>query len=79
MQDDQAGILIDDLNVVITTNYQVGDEIGNVVGTLTEFGACCSSFPRRILDRRWHGKSHPAILITIVQFINSFDTYESRL
>jgi len=80
VQDDQAGILIDDLNGVITTNYQVGDEIGNVVGTLTEFGGMLQLVPAQDFGQAVSTENPiQPILITIDQFINSFDTYESRL
>jgi len=80
VQDDQAGILIDDLNGVITTNYQVGDEIGNVVGTLTEFGGMLQLVPAQDFGQAV-STSNPVlpVSITIDQFINSFETYESRL
>jgi len=80
VQDDQAGILIDDLNGVITTNYQVGDEIGNVVGTLTEFGGMLQLVPAQDFGQAI-STDNPVVPvpITIDQFINSFEAYESRL
>ncbi|HNQ44550.1 MAG TPA: chitobiase/beta-hexosaminidase C-terminal domain-containing protein, partial [Candidatus Cloacimonadota bacterium] len=80
LQDDQAGILIDDLAGVITTDYNVGDEIGNVVGTLTEFGGMLQLVPAQDFGQAV-STDNPVvpIPITIDQFINSFESYESRL
>lgn len=80
IQDSGAGILIDDLNDVISSAYQATDGISNLVGTLTEFGGMMQLIP--VLDPgppSSIGNQITPIVLTLVQFNAGFETYESRL
>jgi len=80
VQDSTAGILIDDNNGIITTEYQIGDGITNLTGTLTEFGGMLELVP--VTDPgapSSTGNTIAPIDIDIVQFLDDFETYESRL
>ncbi len=45
VQDATAGILIDDNAGIITTSYAVGDEVANVIGTLTNYNGLLEFAP----------------------------------
>lgn len=80
VQDATAGILIDDNNGIITTEYQIGDGITNLTGTLTEFGGMLELVP--FVDPgvpSSTGNTITPIDIDLVQFLDDFETYESRL
>jgi hypothetical protein len=82
IQDGTAGILIDDYNGLITTPYNVGDGITNIIGTLLlytnngmlEFipaadpGAASST-----------GNAIVPIVVSAADFQANFETYESRV
>jgi hypothetical protein len=79
-QDGGAGILIDDPSGVITTAYQAGDGMENLVGTLTEYGGMLELTPA--LDPGAPSSTQNNIVpieITLAQFNSGFETYESRL
>jgi hypothetical protein len=79
-QDSTAGILIDDNSGVITSTYQIGDGMANLTGTLTEFGGMLEFVP--VLDPgapNSTGNTITPIPITLQQFNDSFENYESRL
>ena len=80
VQDSTAGILIDDNNGIITTVYQIGDGINHLMGTLTEFGGMLELVP--VVDPGTPsstGNTITPIDIDILQFLDDFETYESRL
>ena len=80
VQDDSAGILIDDPNGIITTVYSIGDGITNLIGTLTEYGGMLELVP--VTDPGPPSSINNWIIpleITLAQFNSSFETYESRV
>lgn len=80
VQDAGAGILIDDLNGVITQTYQPGDAIANLTGTLAEFGGMLQLVP--VADPgppASTGNQLTPIPLTLAQFNAGFEDYESRL
>ena len=80
VQDDSAAILIDDFPGIITTEYQIGDGIIGLTGTLEEFGSMLQFWPTD--DPGAPSSSGHTIVptvITINQFTNNFSAYESRL
>lgn len=80
VQDNTAAILIDDLNGVLAQNYNVGDGITGLVGTLTEFGGMMQLVPVQNLGAPTStGNLITPTPITLSQFVNSFETWESRL
>lgn len=80
IQDAGAGILIDDLSGVITTNYSLGDGITGIYGTLNEFGNMLQFTPFQNPGAPSStGNPIVPIVITLAQLNSSFDTYESRV
>ncbi len=80
VQDDTAGIQIDDLNGVITTAYQEGFGMTNLTGTLIEFGGMLELVP--VADPgapSSTGNMITPLAITLSQFNDDFEAYESRL
>lgn len=80
VQDNLGAILIDDLNGVITTNYSIGDGITGLVGTLTEFGGMMQLVP--VVNPgapTSTGNPIAPVSITLSQFLNAFEMWESRL
>lgn len=80
IQDQTAAILIDDYNGIITTQYQIGDGITGLTGTMSEFGGMLQFIPNA--DPGQPSSTGNTILpnvITMQDFINNFDTYESQL
>ena len=80
VQDDTAGILIDDFPGIIQTPYVIGDGIVGLLGTLLNFGGLLQFSP--VEDPgppSSTGHTIIPLVITMSDFINDFDTYESRL
>ena len=80
VQDNSAGILIDDDPGVITTTYQRDDGITGLIGTLTEFGNMLQFNPE--VDpgpATSSGNTVVPVELTIAQFNADFETYEARL
>ncbi len=80
VQDAGAGILIDDPNGVITTTYAIGDGITMLTGMLTEFGGMLELTP--VQDPGPPSSTGNTIApegITLEEFNNNFEDYESRL
>lgn len=80
IQDATAGILIDDLSGMITTNYEVGDGITGIYGTLNEFGNMLQFTPFQNPGVPTStGNTINPIVITIAELNSNFETYESRV
>lgn len=80
IQDETAAILIDDLSGKITTNYEVGDGITGMVGTIAEFGNMLQFVP--VFDpgaATSTGNQIDPVEITIAQMLAGFENYESQL
>ncbi|MBN2830461.1 MAG: lamin tail domain-containing protein [Candidatus Cloacimonetes bacterium] len=80
IQDDTAGVLIDDFSGVITGDYAVGDGITGLIGTISEYGGMIQFVPTvDPAPATSTGNAVSPIVVTIADLISSFDTYESRL
>lgn len=80
VQDSSAGVLIDDLNGVITTAYNVGDGITGLIGTINEFGGMLELVPTvNPGPATSTGNVIMPQTITISEFNNNFEAYESEL
>ncbi|MCL2063574.1 MAG: chitobiase/beta-hexosaminidase C-terminal domain-containing protein [Candidatus Cloacimonetes bacterium] len=80
VQDDTAGILIDDFSEIIQTEYKIGDGIVGLMGNLVNFGGLLQFTP--ISDPGEASSTDNTIIplvITMQNFIEDFDKYESRL
>ncbi|MDZ4183158.1 MAG: chitobiase/beta-hexosaminidase C-terminal domain-containing protein [Candidatus Cloacimonadaceae bacterium] len=80
VQDAGAGVLIDDLNGVITTQYNVYDGITGLTGKISEFGGMLQFVPT-VNSAAASSTNNTVTPVTVNydQLINNFDTYESRL
>ncbi len=80
IQDDSAAILIDDDAGVISTNYERGDGISGIVGTLSEYGNMLQFVPA--IDPGSPTSVGNTIIpevITIDEMNNNFAVYEAQL
>jgi hypothetical protein len=80
IQDATAGIMIDDNNGIITTEYEVGDGISGIRGTLSEFGGMLQFIP--VEDPGAATSSGNAIVpvtVTGADLLANFNDYEARL
>ena len=79
-QDDQAGILVDDVAGVITTPLNVGDGVEGMLGKLSEFGGMLQFIPTANITSVT-STENPIIpvVISYTNLIDNFDTYESRV
>lgn len=80
IQDDTGGILIDDFEGIITTGYNVGDGISNLVGTTNTFGQMVQFVPIQDPGPAT-SEDNPieAVTITMADFIADIMDYQSRL
>lgn len=79
IQDTSGGILIDDPSGVITTNYNVGDGLINIVGKLSSFGGVLQFVPTTDYGAAANtGNSIPPQTVTIADLNANLDTYESE-
>lgn len=79
-QDATGAIEIDDLNIVITTQYQIGDIVPSIIGTLSVYNNLLQltpflNFPEAISS----GNDVMSPLVTINELNTNFEEYESRL
>ena len=80
IQDASAGIMIDDLNGIIVTETQIGDELSGVVGKLTTFDGMLQLIPVfDIIGIVSSGNIVDPILTTIQEININPNFYESRL
>ncbi|MDP2172625.1 MAG: chitobiase/beta-hexosaminidase C-terminal domain-containing protein, partial [Candidatus Cloacimonadaceae bacterium] len=80
VQDTGAGLLIDDVNGIITTIYNVYDGITGLTGKLSEFGGMLQFVPT--LNAPAASSTNNTVTpltVSYEQLISSFETYESRL
>lgn len=80
VQDNTGGILIDDQPGTITTDYQVGDGISNLTGTLSTFGNMLQFSPVQDPGTAT-SQNNPITVITITlsDFINNLMDYQGRV
>jgi hypothetical protein len=86
IQDASGAILIDDAPNgnfnpgVITTEYQIGDGITGLIGTLSEFGGMLQYVPAMDPGEATSSGNFPEpVVVTINDLFTDFETYESRL
>ena len=80
IQDDTAGILIDDYDNVIATAYSAGDAVTGLFGTLTEYGNMLQFTPTQAGPTATStGNIVNPLVVTINDLMTDFDTYESRV
>ncbi len=80
IQDNTAGILIDDYNDVLATDYNVGDGVTGLSGSLSEFGNMLQFVPTEVGPAASStGNIANPLEVTISDLMTDFDTYESRL
>jgi len=80
IQDDTAGIMIDDDPGVINTEYEIWDGIINLTGTLTEYGGMIEFQPTTddgIINS--NGNEIDPEIVTLAEFNADFESYESEL
>lgn len=80
IQDATAAILIDDVAGVIQGSYAIGDGITDIAGTLAVFSGMLQFTPLADADGPFTpaGSITPTV-ITMQQFVNDFEVYESQL
>lgn len=80
IQDATAAILIDDVSGKITTNYNIGDGITGITGTIAEFGNMLQFTPAMDPGAATStGNQVVPQVITINQMLTNFENYESEL
>jgi photosystem II stability/assembly factor-like uncharacterized protein len=80
LQDNTAGVMIDDFNGIVTTVYNVGDGITGLTGTLIEYGGMLEFIPTQ--NPAAATSTSNAVVpqnVTMAQFISSFESFESEL
>ncbi len=80
VQDDTAGILIDDNSGIISTQYNVGDGIINLTGTLSTYGNMVQFVP--LMDPgapSSQGNQIVPLVVSMNDYVNDFMQYQSRL
>lgn len=79
MQDATGGILIDDPNGVITTSYNAGDGLSNIVGKLSSYGSVLQLVPTTDYGTAGStGNSISTQTVTITDLNTNLNTYESE-
>ncbi len=80
IQDDTAGILIDDMNNVIATAYVVGDAVTGLQGTISVYGNMTQFVPTQAGPAASStGNIVTPVEVTISELMTDFDSYESRV
>lgn len=80
IQDETAGILIDDNSGLLTHTYNVGDGITGITGSLAEFGNMLQFTPIEDAPAATStGNTITPEVITMDELVNNFDAYESEL
>jgi hypothetical protein len=79
-QDDSAGIEIDDPDGIVTSVYQIGDEVSGLIGTLSLYNNLLqftpfANFPAATSS----GNTATIPPVTIAELNSNFENYESRL
>ncbi len=79
-QDEAAGILVDDLNGVISTPLNVGDGVEGLMGKISEYGGMLQFTPTaNVAGVTSTENPIIAVPVTYTDLVDSFDQYESRL
>lgn len=80
IQDGGAGILIDDLPGNLSTSFNIGDGISGLKGELSLFNGTYQFLPvANVATASSTGNTLAPIVVSASDFINSGDTYQSRL
>jgi hypothetical protein len=80
IQDDTAGIFIDDMNNVISTAYVAGDAVTGLQGTISVYGNLTQFIPTQAGPAASStGNIVTPVVVTISDLMTNFDTYESRV
>ena len=80
IQDASAAILIDDNNNVITTEYNIGDGITNLTGTLSEYGNMIQFIPSQDPGvASSTGNEIVPEVVSLSDLTNNFADYQSEL
>jgi hypothetical protein len=79
-QDATAGIEIDDPNGIVTTTYQIGDAVSNLMGYLSVYNNLLQFTPfANFPPATSSGNPVVPVVITIADLLANFDANESRL
>lgn len=80
VQDATAGILIDDLAGIITSDFEVGDGITNLWGQVAEFGGMMQLTPSQDPGDPISSGNDPApLVITLTELNANYSAYDARL
>ncbi|WP_179353045.1 T9SS type A sorting domain-containing protein [Winogradskyella vidalii] len=80
IQDDGAGILIDDADGIITTAFAIGDGMTGITGTLNEYTGVLQFIPtQNVASASSTGNTVTPIVVSASDLINNGEAYESRL
>ncbi len=80
IQDAAAGVLIDDYDGAITTEYALGDGISGLAGTLSEYENMLQFIPVNDPGTPTSsGNQITPIEITVAEMLSSFEDYEARV
>ncbi len=80
VQDATAGILIDDLAGIITSDFEIGDGITNLWGHVAEFGGMMQFSPTQDPGDPVSSGNNPApLVITLTELNDNYDNYDARL
>lgn len=81
IQDNTAAILIDDYNGIITTQYEIGDGITGITGTLSRYTTQMLQFTPTMDPGppTSTGNSIPTPVVTIADILQNLEFYQSRL
>jgi hypothetical protein len=79
-QDESGGIEVDDPNGIVTTTYQIGDAVSNLMGTLSVYSNLLQFTPfANFPAPSSSGNPIVPVVITIADLLANFDANESRL
>lgn len=79
-QDATGGIEIDDPNAVVSAQYQIGDAVSNLIGTLNTYNNLLQFTPYvNFPDATSSGNAIVPPMVTISELNSNFEPYESRL
>ncbi|MBN2263771.1 MAG: chitobiase/beta-hexosaminidase C-terminal domain-containing protein, partial [Prolixibacteraceae bacterium] len=79
IQDETAAILIDDNNGIITENFEIGDGISGLKGSLSDYNGLLQFLPVTNAEKVNATVEIQAQTISIEEFKTNFEEYKSRL
>ncbi len=80
LQDETAGILVDDMAGVITTPFNLNDGITGLTGKISEYGGMIQFVPSmNVATATSTGNVITPVPVTFDQLVSDFDDYESRV